>query len=70
MKCPYCKEEMELGYIKSSQRMHWGKEQTLGFLPNDIKLTKGFWEGFFHGYFVDAHHCRHCGKIVISLETN
>ena len=69
MKCPYCNHEMEHGYIKSSQRMYWGKEEKLGFLPDDIKLTKNFWNGFFEGNFVESHHCSHCKKIVISLET-
>ena len=69
MKCPYCNEEMERGYLKSSQRIHWGKEKALGFLPDDIKLTKDFWKGFFEGFYVEAYHCRHCGKIVISPET-
>lgn len=69
MNCPYCNEEMEHGYIKSSQCMHWGKEKALGYFPKDMKLTKNFWKGFFEGNFVEAYHCRHCEKIVISLET-
>lgn len=68
MQCPFCGEEMERGYLKSSQRIHWGKEQKLGFIPDDIHLTKNFWQGFFEGNFVEAYYCKQCKKMIISCE--
>ena len=72
MKCPYCNEEMEKGYIKSSHFIHWGKEKELGLVLDDIKLSpNGLKEGitgFFEGHFVEACHCSGCNKIIIELE--
>ena len=30
MRCPYCLAEMQKGYVKSSQGIHWGPEKELG----------------------------------------
>lgn len=68
MRCPYCNEEMENGYIKSSHLMYWGKEKELGFILEDIKLVKNFWKGILKGNFVNASHCSRCNKIIISLD--
>lgn len=68
MKCPYCKQEMEKGYIKSSQFIHWGKERKLGFVREDLKLAKRSWMGFFEGYFVESHYCSCCRKIFADVE--
>ena len=72
MKCPYCCEEMEKGYIKSSQFIHWGTENELGLGPDDITLSpNGLKEGvkaFFKGHFVEAHRCSRCNKLIVSLE--
>lgn len=68
MNCPYCNKEMESGFIKSSHFIHWGKERELGFLPNDIKLTKTNLEAFMKGHFVEAYYCTTCNKIIVSVE--
>ena len=68
MRCPYCREEMEKGYIKSSQYIHWGKERKLGFIPDDLKLIKRNWMGFFEGHFAEAHYCSRCKKIIMDVE--
>ena len=66
---PFCKEKMDTGYLKSSKFMQWGKEKTLGFLPNDLKLNKKqFMQGFFEGFYVKSYHCGICNKIIISLD--
>ena len=67
MNCPYCNKEMDLGYLKSSHFIHWGKDQTLGFLPNDLKLTKLSLEGMLKGNFVESHYCSNCKKIIVSF---
>lgn len=70
MKCAYCNEEMEFGYIKSSHLIRWGKAKELGYLPHDIMLVKNTWKNLFKGHFVEAHHCNNCNKIIISLSDN
>ena len=49
MKCPYCKQEMVLGYIQSSRMLVWDKEKLSGIIiPNSLedgmRLTKGIWK--------------------------
>ena len=68
MKCPYCNEEMEKGYIKSSHLIHWGKEKNLGPGSNDINLINRSLGGFFKGNFVESNYCGCCNKIIISLD--
>lgn len=29
MKCPYCGEELERGYIKSGRSIYWGKDEVV-----------------------------------------
>ena len=68
MKCPYCAKEMERGFLKSSRFIHWGKERKLGFLPDDLKLTRNNLDAFFKGYFVESYYCDACRKIVVSAQ--
>lgn len=68
MNCPYCDAQMQKGYIRSAQVMHWGKHKELTPDAQDIRLTKYFWKGFFHGFFVRAHHCPNCNKLLIALD--
>jgi len=49
MKCPYCSKEMASGFLKSSHFIHWGEDKSLGFLSNDLKLTKLSFEGTLKG---------------------
>jgi hypothetical protein len=65
MRCPYCGKEMEDGWLKSSAAIHWGKEHTLGFIQEDIKLTGGFWKGLWRGFFAKAHRCGGCGAVIL-----
>ena len=48
--------------------MHWGEEQALGFLPNDLKLTRFSLEGILKGNFVESYYCSECKKIIVSVE--
>ena len=60
--------EMQKGYVKSSQGIHWGPEKELGAMGNDIHLAKPTWKSMAEGLFVDADFCEMCGKIIISLK--
>ena len=72
MKCPYCNEEMEKGYIKSSHSIIWGKDESWGFDAGDLRLSdksvKEFAKGFFKGFFVESYRCGKCNKIIVSLD--
>lgn len=68
MKCPYCGEEMELGYIQCRDQIIWDtKKRAVAALPSlrdDAVLLKSG-EGPFSGASVSAYHCRKCQKIII-----
>ena len=67
MKCLYCGNEMEKGFIKSSHQIFWGKDN--GFWPcDDIKLAKVNFDTFVKGNFIESYYCSNCQKIIISLE--
>ncbi len=70
MKCPYCGDEMESGFIKSGRSIYWGKEQVVDplFYPDDIKVNKFSLGALFGGNYVEAYHCSSCKKIVVSYE--
>ena len=68
MKCPYCGDELEQGYIKSSQVLFWGKDKELGFVLGNVRLSKNPLRGFFCGHFVPSGYCDKCRKIIVSLD--
>lgn len=68
MKCPYCHKDMKRGFLKSSHYIYWGEDHSLGYFPNDLKLTKFSLEGMLKGNFVEADYCSDCKKIIASFE--
>ena len=55
MKCPYCQEEMQLGYIPNGgQPVQW--------IPNGEPLKA-------NGYKAEAHYCSNC-KVIIAPTKN
>lgn len=65
--CPYCKKEMEAGYIQCRDGLWWAnKKRPVSALPSlsksSVKLGTG---GFFDSGTVTAYLCRACKKIVI-----
>ena len=68
MNCPYCNEELENGYIKSSHSVYWGPNRKLGLVGNDFVLAKPSLKGIFEGLFTEAHCCKKCKKIIISFD--
>lgn len=39
MKCLYCNEEMENGYLKSNHTIRWGKDIEMGLITDDIRVN-------------------------------
>ena len=67
MDCPYCKKEMEKGYIQSRDGLGWNRKK---IFP---KVFSGTLTEQELGRTVIAYNCRECKKIVIdysSLEWN
>lgn len=68
MKCPYCNEEMELGYLQSSHSMFWGvtkhkfifrPKKKDGEIPIPISAL---------GCYVETHLCRKCNVMLTPLK--
>ena len=68
MTCPFCNEELEKGYIKSSHAIQWGPVRELGLVNGDIVLAKPSVKGIFEGLFVESHCCNKCRKIIVSFD--
>ena len=68
MKCPYCGNEMEQGFIQSPQEISWKKGDKRPLLGRAL-----FHEGsvilselsFMKGSAVTAFLCRDCKKVII-----
>ena len=68
MKCPYCKNVMELGFIQSTQEISWkkgDKKPLIGraqFHKGSVILSE---LSFLKGSAVTAFLCRECKKVII-----
>ena len=68
MKCPYCDEEMKLGYIQCRDGVIWDKKKRIvaalpSFRSESFFLGSG--AGPLSGSSVLAYNCEKCKKIVI-----
>lgn len=66
-KCPYCKGEMEQGYIQCRDSIWWAKKKHFsaalsGLCKTSVRLAAN---EFFSEAAVEAYLCRLCKKIVI-----
>ncbi len=66
MKCPYCNNDMEIGYIGSGQPLFWSKGESrqlfsTQFDEGSVVLSKLS----LFGSAVKAFLCRECQKILI-----
>ena len=68
MKCPYCKKEMDLGFIQCRDGLHWTPKRQ--FVAALSALGKGSvsLENGAGGNTVFAHRCASCNKIIIDCE--
>ena len=66
MKCPYCSEDMRVGYIQSARPIFWGEEKhKLLFSPRgneEFTISESFWD-----CTAEAFYCAQCGKVVIEV---
>lgn len=66
MKCPYCNQEMENGFVQSARDIFWGeKKHKLFFTPNEKEVKLAI--GGLNGCIINAYYCRDCKKIIIDL---
>lgn len=76
MKCPYCKKEMQRGYIPNgSQPVQWipdgARPSHLSFsvAEQGISLINQFKPLKAYGYKAEAHYCSDC-KVIIAPTIN
>ena len=69
MKCPYCGNEMEKGYIQSRDGVVWRKKKSavsaLAALASDAILLGTSDGNPFGGNYVVVYHCADCKKFII-----
>lgn len=68
MNCPYCGEEMRLGYIQGRDNVIWDtKKRMVAALPSlrNSAIFLGDEGGPFAGTSVSAYNCEKCKKIII-----
>ncbi len=71
MKCPYCNEEMDQGFIQCRDELSWSpKKRAVAALPavssKSIDLATEF--GALSGRAALAHNCTTCKKIIIDYQ--
>ena len=66
MKCPYCNEDMKMGYIQSARPMFWGeKKRKLFWFPRreeEVEITKNPWDNS-----AEAYYCAKCENVIIKV---
>ena len=72
MKCPYCNEEMELGYIQCRDGVTWTPKRQLvaalsGLGRGSVSLANGAAE---NSRIIYAYKCGECKKVVIDYSQN
>ena len=68
MNCPYCGEEMVLGYVQSSRAVIWDKEILSGIIipsSEGMALTKKI--SFVDALGFKAHLCEKCQVLISKL---
>ena len=69
MKCPYCRQEMRLGYLQNStQPVQWipkgGKPSMWKGQPAQCGVPFGGGNCIWKGYTAEAHYCATCGVVI------
>lgn len=68
MKCPYCNEEMNLGYIQCRDGVYWSeKKRLVAAMPPvaDGSVDLRAIEDGQYKYYTVAYNCPECKKILI-----
>ena len=69
VKCPYCNDNMALGYIQSPGIIIWSKNKhKVSFLPDETQGDVLVKRQDFLGSYKLAYHCPNCGTIIIRNE--
>lgn len=68
MKCPYCNNEMEKGYVQSSKEVYYTTKPTKFVLltfPKPVNKDISLSEGIFAPVTIEAWNCTFCKRILI-----
>lgn len=67
MRCPFCGNPMEKGFIQSGNLMVWVKKKHhISLLPREgeVVLDRNYWSGAT----IPAHICKQCKKVIAEYE--
>lgn len=67
MKCPFCGNEMQSGYLQSGRPFVWSEGKKVGPVIRktgpDVVVSEGFWVGCH----ARSEYCPDCKKIITSV---
>ena len=69
MKCPYCNNEMEKGFIQTGNRIAWTKQQhKFSLLPKEGEVMLG--NNMYKGVNFPAYICKKYKKVLLDYSDN
>lgn len=67
MQCPFCKDEMEKGFLQGGTMMVWVKKKHyISMLPKDGEVLLG--RDHFTGVVLPSWICKKCRRVITEYE--
>ena len=66
MKCPYCGEEMQQGYIQSRDGVYWTEKKLI--IPAVVPLGGGKYVKLSQESTAIAYFCKPCKKVIMNID--
>lgn len=68
MKCPYCKQPMQQGYLQSGQGFIWSPEKKEDIFIASKETDINFRESIWKGCYAESWYCADCKKLITEVE--
>ena len=67
MQCPFCKEEMEKGFLQGGSMMVWVKKKHyISMLPKDGEVLRS--RDYWTGVALPSWICKQCRRVITEYE--